>query len=149
MDNCTAPASLRFSWTKNIADTILEVNCTQLKILRAGGDLLLDSVKVFPFERNFILWVTDASGNQDTCVGNRFLAFFDTLNVCGKNAIRNTAALEGKVTMINGKSIPNVILSAIGEEQYQKQTGKAGDFAFDNMLPGLYKIFPIKMMTLL
>lgn len=144
VDNCTAPASLRFSWTKNIADTILEVNCTQLKILRAGGDLLLDSVKVFPFERNFILWVTDASGNQDTCVGNRFLAFFDTLNVCGKNAIRNTAALEGKVTMINGKSIPNVILSAIGEEQYQKQTGKAGDFAFDNMLPGLYKIFPYK-----
>ena len=45
---------------------------------------------------------------------------------------------------INGKSIPNVILSAIGEEQYQKQTGKAGDFAFDNMLPGLYKIFPYK-----
>ncbi|MEP7268926.1 MAG: T9SS type A sorting domain-containing protein [Saprospiraceae bacterium] len=142
-DNCTAPAQLRFSWTKNVNDTLLEVNCNVLKLLRASGDTIIDSVRVFPFERNFILWVTDASGNQDTCKGNRFLAFFDTLNLCGKAAIR-TAAIQGQVTMINGKNIPNVILSAIGEEQVQNKTDYKGNFILKNLKPGIYKIFPYK-----
>ena len=143
-DNCTAPALLRFSWTQNLADTILEVNCDHIKILRPGDDLILDSVLVMPFERNFNLWVTDESGNQDTCLGNRFLAFFDTLNVCGKNAIVNISGINGVVTMENGTSIPNVILSAIGSQQYQNHSDLKGTYKFESILPGTYKIFPYK-----
>ncbi len=143
-DNCTAPALLRFSWTQNLADTILEVNCDHIKILRAGGDLILDSVLVMPFERNFNLWVTDESGNQDTCLGNRFLAFFDTLNLCGKNAIVNISGINGNVAMENGNSIPNVILSAIGSQQYQHLSDVKGSYAFEKIIPGRYKIFPYK-----
>ncbi|MEP7321372.1 MAG: T9SS type A sorting domain-containing protein [Saprospiraceae bacterium] len=144
IDNCTQSSQLRFSWTKDVNDTFLVVNCNTLRIIHAGGDILLDSVKVFPFERNFNLYVTDASGNQDTCVGNRFLAFFDTLNICGKNAIRNTAMINGKVTMTNLKSIPNVIMSAIGDNQYQKMTNNNGAYEFDKINPGIYKLFPYK-----
>ncbi len=143
-DNCTPPSQLRFSWTQNVNDTILEVDCDSIKILRANGPFKFDTVRVFPFERNFNLWVTDASGNQDTCLGNRFLAFFDTLNLCGKNAIRNTSAIAGKVSTMNGKSIPNVIFSAIGDEQYQSNSNTEGAFALDRILPGMYKVFPYK-----
>ncbi len=143
-DNCTPPTMLRFSWTKNLADTILEVNCDVLKIIRAAGDTILDSVIVMPFERNFNLWVTDASGNQDTCVGNRFLAFFDTLNLCGKNAIKNLSAITGKISMENGLAVPNVILSAIGAEQYQNHSDEHGTYMFDKVNPGIYKMFPYK-----
>lgn len=143
-DNCTPPAMLRFSWTRNLADTILEVNCDVLKIIRASGDTILDSVIVMPFERNFNLWVTDASGNQDTCLGNRFLAFFDTLNLCGKNAIQKLSAITGKISMENGQVIPNVILSAIGEEQYQHHSDDRGTYRFDKIHAGIYKMFPYK-----
>lgn len=143
-DNCSPASQLRFSWTKNPNDTLLVVNCTTLKIIHTSGDIFVDSVRVFPFERNFNLYVTDANGNQDTCKGNRFLAFFDTLNICGKNAIRNTAAITGKVVMTNGKAIPNVLLSAIGDDQYQKTTNNSGDYSFNNINPGLYKMFPYK-----
>jgi len=143
-DNCTTPAFLRYSWTQNINDSILEVNCDYIKILRAGGDLILDTVLVMPFERNFNLWVTDQSGNQDTCFGNRFLAFFDTLNLCGKNAIQNLAGINGKITMENGTSIPKVILSAIGSQQYQYLSDASGSYEFEKILPGRYKIFPFK-----
>lgn len=143
-DNCTPPALLRYSWTKNLADTILEVNCDYIKILRAGGDLILDSVLVMPFERNFNLWVTDQSGNQDTCIGNRFLAFFDTLNLCGKNAIVNISGINGTVSTENGNSIPNVILSAIGSQQYQHLSDVAGLYQFEKIIPGMYKMFPYK-----
>lgn len=143
-DNCTPPAMLRFSWTKNLADTILEVNCDVIKIIRASGDTILDSVIVMPFERNFNLWVTDASGNQDTCVGNRFLAFFDTLNLCGKNAIKNLSSITGKISMENGLAVPKVILSAIGDEQYQHLSDEQGTYMFDKINPGIYKMFPYK-----
>jgi hypothetical protein len=143
-DNCSPASQLRFSWTKNPNDTLLVVNCFTLKFIHAGGDIFVDSVRVFPFERNFNLYVTDANGNQDTCKGNRFLAFFDTLNICGKNAIRNTAAINGKVVMPNGKAIPNVLLSAIGDDQYQKTTDISGDYSFNNINPGVYKMFPYK-----
>lgn len=143
-DNSTPASQLKFSWTRKTSDSILEVNCNVIKLIRAGGDTILDSVKVYPFERNFNLWVTDASGNQDTCEGNRFLAFFDTLNVCGKAAIRTNSAIQGRVTMMNGKSIPNVILSAIGEDQKQNTTDQDGNYLIDRITPGMYKLFPYK-----
>ena len=143
-DNATLSSQLRFSWTKRLSDTVLEVNCNVIKLVRASGDTILDSVKVFPFERNFNLWVTDGSGNQDTCIGNRFLAFFDTLNVCGKAAIRTNSAIQGRVTAMNGASIPNVILSAIGEDQKQNTTDKEGKYLIKGITPGMYKIFPYK-----
>lgn len=143
-DNTTPAGKLRFSWTKKLADTVLEVNCNYIKIKRATGDTTLDTVRVFPFERNFNLWVTDSSGNQDTCKGNRFLAFFDTLNICGKAAIRTNAAIQGKVTMLNGKNIPNVILSAIGGDQAQNKTDQDGSYLIKGITPGMYKVFPYK-----
>jgi hypothetical protein len=46
--------------------------------------------------------------------------------------------------MSNLKSIPNVILSAIGDNQYQKLTNSNGNYLFDKVNPGLYKMFPYK-----
>lgn len=143
-DNCTSASKLKFSWTPNVNDTILEVNCKIVKIKHSPVDIFLDSVKVFPFERRFYLYVTDEAGNQDTCIGNRFLAFFDTFNICGKNQIINFAGLQGKVETSNGKAIQGVNLSAIGTEQYQTSSTADGGYTMNAVLPGMYKIFPFK-----
>jgi hypothetical protein len=51
-DNCSSAGPLRFSWTPDVNDTLLRVNCFDLRFLHAGGDIILDTIKVFPFERN-------------------------------------------------------------------------------------------------
>ena len=114
-DNCTPADQLKFSWTRNMADTILEVNCDYFILKRPAGDTILDTVPYFGYERYFTIWVTDASGNQDTCNGNRSLAFLDTLNVCGKN--RLVSGFHGQVTTVNGYNIPEVIITASGDRK--------------------------------
>ena len=141
-DNCTPADQLKFSWTKNLADTILEVDCNHFILKRPSGDTILDTVPYFGYERYFTIWVTDASGNQDTCNGNRSLAFLDTLNICGKN--RLVSGFHGHVTTLTGYNIPDVTITASGERKLLDKSDLIGRYHIESYKPGKFKLEPYK-----
>lgn len=141
-DNCTAADQLKISFTKNTDDTLIEVNCDHILLKRPSGDTILDTVRYFPLERYFTIWVTDASGNQDTCVGNRSLAFLDTLNVCNKPFM--ISGIHGKLETFNGLSIPNALVMASGEINLRNTSNVNGEYNLPGVNPGIYKMTPYK-----
>lgn len=141
-DNCTASSSLRFSWTKKVTDTLLEISCNYIRIKRVSGDSILDTVRFFPFERKFTLWVTDSSGNQDSCISNRDLDFYDTLNICNKPA--PGVGITGNIKSTRSENIPQVLITTNGNPPIKTNTNGTGDFSLGNLEKGVYKLSPFK-----
>ncbi|MCZ2102520.1 MAG: T9SS type A sorting domain-containing protein [Chitinophagales bacterium] len=122
-DNCTSADKLKYSFSRDINDTLRVFNC--------------DSVG----DRRIELWVTDLAGNQAMTV--TFLNVQDNHNLCdgsGRIVISGTIFSEDRV------SIPDVkVVIEGGETEGAKMTNQDGQYQFDNLtMFNDYQIAPHK-----
>lgn len=117
-DNC--PGELNFSFSENVNDTVLALNCTTI------GFILVE------------MWVTDNEGNQSFCE--------TTLNVdnpCGD--CQGPPLIAGLVTNDSSFPVADVSISLNGDLENNMMTYVDGEFEFEVELGGDYTVTPSKI----
>ncbi len=121
-DNC--PGVLKFSFSPNVNDTGLTVDCDDI------GQQTLE------------MWVTDASGNQAFCT--TFLIVQDNMNACGGGSPL-VAGVSGAITNEAGQNVQNVQVSLNGPLSQMAMTDVSGNFGFPAVqMGGDYSVSPAK-----
>lgn len=90
-DDCTPSSELRFSFTENLNDTIRSFTCDSLE-----GEMQKDFT--------VMIWVTDASGNQDFCT--TLVRIQANRNSCPGNV--SPVNIKGSIKTVYNKVCPDV-----------------------------------------
>ncbi len=122
-DNCTPTNQLKYSYSKDINDTLRVFTCDSL------GD------------RRIELWVTDLAGNQSVAV--TFLHVQGNQNICGTSG---RIAIVGSVYSEEKAKISNVKVVIDGAEtEGNSMTDQDGQYHFDDLaMYNDYQIVPYK-----
>ena len=132
-DNCTSKSNLRISFSADPFNTSLILNCDSLK----GA-----SSRVIPLR----IYVTDDSGNQDYC--ETFVRLQDNNNTCGGTLL----SYSGNLQRANQSNIPNInidLLNSLDQIKKSIVSNAEGNYAFNDIEKGIYKIVPAKNDDLL
>ncbi|MEO7175910.1 MAG: T9SS type A sorting domain-containing protein [Saprospiraceae bacterium] len=111
-DNCTNAADLLFSFSPNIADSILTVTCNDL------GFLVVT------------IYITDADGNQSLV--NTYLDVQDNMNLC--TGTTSGSIIYGKISSISGQPLTQVMVK-LDKPNMLDETSNSGDYSIGNLIP--------------
>jgi len=89
-DNCTDQSLLQFSFSQDVTDTGITLDCSNL------------------FESSVTMWVTDAAGNQDFCIAPLFVQ--DNNGACDDGNFIPASAL-GLISDEMGESVEDVMVT--------------------------------------
>ncbi len=122
MDNCTANDDLQFSFSADVNDDELTLDCINIG-------------------NNFIeIWVTDEAGNQDFCTTNLILQ--DNMGACNTDTL--VVSLGGQISNWENESVENVLIELSGNQNSTAQTDIDGVYHFDNIPAGYdYTVTPV------
>ncbi|MEZ4980003.1 MAG: carboxypeptidase-like regulatory domain-containing protein [Saprospiraceae bacterium] len=109
LDNCSQNANLDFSFSVDIADSLMTFTCAEVGI------------------NSVTMWVTDEIGNSDRC--QTFIDIQDNMGVCPSNK----ASIAGSIKNPSGAGVSNVTVHINGGASMSQNTSNSGAFEFENL----------------
>ena len=120
-DNCTADDDLLFSFSADISNNELILNCDHIG------------------QNDVEIWVTDEEGNQDFCVTGIILQ--DNMAACNQDSL--VVNLGGQISNEENESVEDVLIELSSTNTFTIQTDNQGTYEFSNLPMGYdYTITP-------